>query len=275
MNYFEKKSSRTFIRSGVVVLIVLLFLAVVEFIWPQSFSWVRQGAVYTAKPITERIWNSSENKSDLERLMQENKILRQTLDSIVYDFVDYKNLKDENTKLKSALSFFDKNSFIQIPAKVIGKKVIQDKTFIIIDRGTSDGVEPGLPIVVGEGMLLGIVSHSDSDISYIIPIEENTSALSARILGKDGIVHGVIETTPGVATHLKLIPKSVELQPGDIIVTSAFNDLIPENIVIGSIERIDNKVNNFFQSAVVYFLVKYYDYSTVYVIKQTISTDED
>lgn len=275
MNYFDKKSSRTFVRSGIVVLIVLLFLAIIEFVWPQSFSWIRQGAVYTTKPITTRIWNNTEDENDLEKLMQENKALRQTLDSVVYDFVDYKRLKNENDQLKSALSFFDKEQFTQIASGIIGEKVIQDKNFIIIDRGSLDGVAVGLPVVVGEGMLLGLVSHVDNKISYVIPLEENTTTLSARILGKDGSVHGIIEGTPGVATHLKLIPKNIELQPGDIIVTSDFNELVPANFVIGSIERIENEVNSFFQSVVVHFLVNYYDYSTVYVVKPTIDSNED
>ena len=275
MKYFDKKNSRIFVRSGVVVLMVLLFLAGVELIWPQSFSWIRQGAVYSVKPFTARIWQSKKDQKNIDILFQENIALKKTLETVVYDFVDYQKLKKENIQLKSALEFFEKNDFVYESAKIIGEKVVQDLNFIIIDIGTSDGVESGLPVIVGNGMLLGIISHADSNISYVIPIEKNIGALSARILGKDGTVHGVVENNSGVATHLRLIPKSLELKSGDLIVTSGFDKQIPYGLVIGNIERTENEVNSFFQSAVVNFLINYYDYSVVHVVKLKSNSNEN
>jgi len=128
-------------------------------------------------------------------------------------------------------------------------------------------LQVGQSVIVGDGILVGLISHIDQRVSYIVPIAENTTALSASILGKTGSVHGAIEGTPGVATHLRLIPKNINIESGDIIVTSGFDEMIPPGLVIGSAEKIDNEANSFFQSTVVNFLVDYHDYDFVYVIK--------
>ncbi len=268
MDYFDQNNYKTKIRSGIVVLVVLLFLAVLEFVWPQSFGWVRQGAVFITKPVTQKLWQSQgDDYNDIDKLIEEHKDLKAILEATVYDYIDLQDTKLENAELKEFLDFSRSNNFNQVTSEIIGEKIIGNINFIIIDKGSRDGIKIGQPVIVGKGVLVGLVSHIDSHISYIVPIEENTTALSARIVGKQGSVHGVIEGTPGVATHLRLIPKGIDLQPGDTIVTSGFDELIPANLFIGSAERIENETNSFFQSTVVNFLVDYHEYNFVHVIK--------
>jgi len=266
MHYLDHNNYKNRFRSGIAVLVVLLFLAGLEFIWPQSLAWLRQGTVFMFKPLTQKLWDNTDDKRVADLLI-ENQHLRQTLDSLVFEYIDLQTVKSENENLKKALGFIKQTNFNYTTAEIIGEKLINNTNFIIINKGYDDGLQVGQPVMVGEGILIGLISHLDKQISYIVPITENTTALSARILGKDGSVHGVIEGTLGVATHLKLIPKNIDLQPGNIIVTSGFDELIPLNLVIGSAEKIDNESNSFFQSAVVNFLVDYHDYNYVHVIK--------
>lgn len=265
MHYFEKKSYKSSLKSGIVVLMVLLFLAVIEFIWPQSFSWLRQGDIWLSQPLTTSLWHRDD--VNIDSLVQENENLKQSLNEIMFDYIELQTLKTENENLKESLNFIETNNLNQLTAQIIGEKKIGNTTFIIIDKGSRHGLRIGQPVIVGKGVVIGLIAYVDTRIAYVVPIAENTTSLSARILGKEGSVHGVIEGTPGVATHLRLVPKNINLQPGDIIVTSGFDELIPGNLVIGSAEKIENESNSFFQSTVVNFLVDYHDYDYVYVIE--------
>ncbi|MGB0757662.1 MAG: rod shape-determining protein MreC [Patescibacteria group bacterium] len=256
-----KNTRTTTIRIIVSVLVVLLFLSVLQWFFPQLFSFVRELFWRSASP-GRSIVTTYEVK-DYEALQQENELLKKTLTTSIFDFVELERLRQENTELRSMLSFATTTNPSLVAAHILGEVTIDSTTLFVIDRGTRDDIVPGMPVVVDDGVLIGLVSEVDFTSAFVVPIEENTATLSARLLNKEGRIHGVVEGIPGVATRLNLIPKDIEISKSDIVVTSGLDTHIPKDLIIGVIDNTLPTPNDFFQTASLDFIADYKDYEVV------------
>jgi rod shape-determining protein MreC len=243
-------SIKTLIGSGVVVLGIILMhysgiLAPLERLWQNSFHVMSTTVV--KKTISLVSWHGWKEKEDLQR---EVNGLIERLQRNESSFARLDALEKENQELKNALSWRELQKENYIVGKISGKPFNLPNTFAIVNRGTKDGVKIGFPIIINEDILIGKVIETKEDTSIVRLITDNNSIFSARLSnGTEPI--GKVVGRLGLSLLLDTVPSTEELLTGDIVVTSGFDPLVPEGLVIGSIDEISHDEDAFFQSATI------------------------
>ncbi len=131
-------------------------------------------------------------------------------------------------------TLFDRFEFVS--AKVVNNSTKYYKNFITINRGSDDGLEPGMA-VISSGSVVGKVKSVSNHFSVLISLlnlDEQVSSMIKRT-GHFGTVQW--EGNNSSVVSLKYIPRHVQPVVGDSIVTSGYNAVFPGGIFIGTIKE--------------------------------------
>lgn len=174
--------------------------------------------------------------------------------------------EEENRILKKYVHFSEANGFSDssLMASVIGMGETDDSVYYI-NRGSSDGIRNGLPVLTSEGVLMGKIVETFEEFSAVMSVVARQSKVHAVVLHYDTTAQ-VVSGEHGLGMKMEYIPQDSRLQKGDIVITSGFESHIPKGIVIGKISEIFSSPNDPFQSAFVKPVVNYSRLSTVMVL---------
>lgn len=182
---------------------------------------------------------------ELRRLKEEHEKSLEKLRQYENMEVAFKELAQESRALKELLGFSEQLTYIHVPAEVIAKDPENFYSTITINKGSRDGITPGMPVVAfREGMqgLVGKVVRAGFSTSLVMPIYDNTCYVAARLLKSryEGLLSGT-GTPDGIAMrYVKKIAKS-DIMYDDFIVTSGLNSLYPKGIYIGRVKAVRAK----------------------------------
>jgi rod shape-determining protein MreC len=123
-----------------------------------------------------------------------------------------------------------------LAAKVINNSTQLTHNFLTINKGRLNGVEPGMGVISADGIVGKVMSVSDhyATVSSLLNTDVFVSAYIKRN-GNFGSVNW--DGDDALYTKLLFVPKHIDLQEGDTIVTSGYNSIFPENIRIGYISE--------------------------------------
>ncbi|MEK6222616.1 MAG: rod shape-determining protein MreC, partial [Chloroflexota bacterium] len=132
--------------------------------------------------------------------------------------------------------------------------------YVIINRGSDDGVLSGMPVVSAEG-LVGHVAAVTSNAARVQLITDPASLASVKIQPSDA--DAVLQGTITSNLLLDLIPQDSTIQPGDLVLTSGLGGLYPANIIVGQLTSVRQQATNLFKEASVQPVV---DFSRMRII---------
>lgn len=133
-----------------------------------------------------------------------------------------------------------------LTAAVIGRDVSPFLHYIIINRGSDDGLRRGMPVVSSQG-LVGRVAAITADGGRVQLITDPGTAINVRIQpsGAEALLQGSIT---GDLT-VEAIPQDANIQTGDLVLTSGLGGNYPPNILIGQISGVRQQPVELFQNA--------------------------
>lgn len=125
-----------------------------------------------------------------------------------------------------------------ISAKVVNNSINRLTNFITLNRGSADGVKPGMAVISSTGVVgkVKITSEHFSVVTSVLNVDIMVSALMKRT-GYFGTIQWDGHDPDQV--KLKFIPLHVKPQVGDTVVTSGYSGVFPEGIMVGTITRIN------------------------------------
>lgn len=104
-----------------------------------------------------------------------------------------------------------------------------------LNRGSGAGIEPGLAVANSAG-LVGIVQAVDANRSHILLVSSPAVRIGGMILRQPPIV-GLIRGMGTERMRLEFMDNSIQIQPGDKVVTSYHSEKLPAYIPIGQVIR--------------------------------------
>lgn len=122
--------------------------------------------------------------------------------------------------------------FRYIPATIVKNSTNKQHNYIILDKGSNDGIVNGAGVITNQGAI-GVIDAVGKNYSYAISFLNFDMNISAR-LGKTGSVGPLI--WDGISSNtaiLKEIPHHVEFHPGDTVYTSGYSSIFPADIPLG------------------------------------------
>ncbi|MGI4874963.1 MAG: rod shape-determining protein MreC [Janthinobacterium lividum] len=122
-----------------------------------------------------------------------------------------------------------------VPARVVDNSLRSVDNYLTLNVGEADGVQPGLGVVSATGVV-GRVRSVSAHYATVASLLHSKTAVAAKIK-RDG-TFGSVKWPGDDFSHalLDYIPRQNRVAKGDTIVTSAYNAVFPEGVLIGTVE---------------------------------------
>jgi len=166
------------------------------------------------------------------------------------------------------------NRFDYVSAKVVNNSTGFTKNFITINKGTDAGIKPGMAVISAKGAVGKVksVSKHYSVLISLLNIDEQVSSV-IKSLGYFGTSQW--DGVDPRQVELLYIPRHVKLHTGDTVVTSGYNAVFPEGVLVGVIKEVNLKEETPFYDIKVELAQDFGNLTFVEVIKSTLKHEKD
>lgn len=263
------------IKTIVIILIVggLLFLALSGYLTP-IFNLSLNPLISLERWLSVRYISARDlltTPSDVTALREQNAVLESQVTQLQTQLIEMEERLGEAQVCFALLEFGRTNpQYDYIAATVIGREISPFLQYIIIDKGTEQGVRYGMPVVTQQG-LVGRVDAVIANASRIKLITDSTSVVNVRLQSAE-IEAQLLGSLTGDLS-LNMIPLDEIIQPGDVVLTSGLGGNYPPNIFIGQVLSTQQRENALFQTASIQPIVDFSSINAVLVINNFQSVD--
>jgi rod shape-determining protein MreC len=157
-------------------------------------------------------------------------------------------LRMENDRLRHLLDYTDKQAPTRLlVAKVIAVGVSPHSHTLRIARGLEDGVVKGAAVISPDG-IVGTVAQLTggyADVQLIVSPLSAVSAISQRTRSRST----VMGTGDMTRARLGYVPRTDDLQEGDVLVTAGGSGFFPQGLHIGRVTNVGKKPVGLFLTA--------------------------
>ncbi len=230
-NFIFKNSSR---------LLFLLLLLVSLVLTIQSHSFHKSKVISSANFLSGGVYERINRISEYLNLQTQNEILateNARLKSLLF------NIKDSTLVPKiDSIKGVDKVNIIV--SKVIHNSYNVYENYITINSGEKEGVKSDMGVINSAG-IIGIVDRTSQNYATIVSILNRKSQINAKIKKTNHFGSLIWDGKSTGFVQLIDVPRLAAIRKGDTIVTGGQSVIFPENINIGTIDKIfiDNQTN--------------------------------
>jgi rod shape-determining protein MreC len=263
------------LRNLIIILVVVgvLALAVSGYLTP-VFSFSVSPLISAQSWLSQRYLAFSDffnSPRDMATLRAENAQLKNEAALLQSEIVALQENLAQSEILYTLLDFARTNPEHEyVAATVIGREITPFLQYIIIDKGSNDGLRHGMPVVTQQG-LVGRIDALISDASRIQLITDANSTVNVKLQTAE--VEGLVRGSVTGEITLDMVPVETEVQVGDILMTSGLGGTYPANIFVGQILTMQSKLNVLFQTGSIQPVVDFSNLSAVLVITNFDSVD--
>lgn len=234
----------------------LLFLSLV--LTFQNHSYHRSKFFNSANFLSGSIYSTRDNITSYFDLRSENKRLREENNTL-------RNLLLNTGSMDSVRIDTQQLSYRVTVARVIKNSFTGSENYLTINKGASDGLHQDMGVITAQG-ILGIIEQTSSNYAVVQSILNTKSNINAKIKNTNYFGSLTWNTNTFDEVQLEDIPRLVELNVGDSIVTGAMSSIFPEGIPIGIVKSFKLEDSASFYSIDVSLFNDMTNLSTVYVI---------
>jgi rod shape-determining protein MreC len=244
---------RTRTRISIIIAAVILGTALLRI---AGFLQPIEGAVRAVTLPIARIFSSAGTSirdaviptPDEKALEERNTELEARIAAMSIDYVRLRALEEENRSLRALTKFLDRSGYDYVPARIIARSGDSRSATVLIDRGSTDGVETGMAVVADEGVFVGKVTALKERVATVTLVSDEQSRVAAASAGQDRLF-GLVEGRGNGVARLTLVPQAETLNRDDVIVTAGTEERIPANLVIGLVNEVEGKPTDPFKNA--------------------------
>lgn len=230
-NFIFKNSNR---------LLFLLLLCISLFLTIQSHSYHKSRMISSANFVTGGVYEKMNNVSEYLNLRTQNEALaleNARLKSILFKIKDTTEIK----KIESLKGVAPDDIVV---SKVIHNVYNTQENYLTLNTGSLEGIEPDMGVINNLG-IVGIIDKTSKNYATVLSILNEKSLINAKI--KKSNHFGSLKWNGKSTGFVQLIdvPRLASVRKGDTIVTGGQSVIFPENINIGTIDKIyiDNVTN--------------------------------
>ena len=218
--------------------------------------------------ISDKVTSAMDMLFNAEKYYKENIELKNTLNEIYNDIIDYDKIVRENEQLRVMLELkeeYDDYTFSP-PCTVIARTTNDPYRSFTIDKGSDDGVAPYDPVITSAG-LVGVCYDVSRSTSKVRTLYSPRTAVGVTVVRSKatGIIEGDYELAESERCLMSYISKTSDIKAGDIIVTSG-SETFPANQLVGTVEEVGMEDSGLSMYAIIKPAINPDDVSTVFVI---------
>ncbi len=262
-----------------VVLIFFVVLSVIGMLTAReknSLNFLERGVRIVSYPF-QILFNAASEKtqllfmdiSELAELREENISLRKEMSMSRYEIDILKKDRQENKRLRELLSYKGKTDeyFELALGRVIGQSNTNWNRSMFIDLGSEDGINKDMVVINHQGLVGKIINVAPKS-SEVLLILDSDSGVGGRLVQNRKTI-GVIQGQGIDQKNLSFVhlPKEMEINPGDEVITSGFDDFYPPELNLGIVSEVVETQRGFTKTAIIATSVDFKSLEEVFVIK--------
>ena len=205
-------------------------------------------------------------------LASENKELEAKSIQLAAEVGRLRRAEAENFELRRMLGIGPRKDWKLKAAEVVGKTTTFQRNMLTIDQGSKDGVVDGMAVVT-DGGLVGRVYATSQNFSLVQMLFNTDFRVAAKIARTR--VEGIIAWDGGPVLVMRNVPKALDVQLGDLVVSSEYSAFFPADVPIGTIDSIAPEPNSLFRRVYVNPSVNLYRVEHVYLIMKDESLERE
>jgi len=201
---------------------------------------------------------------DVITLRQQNADLQREVSELQSQVIQLQQQVGETQQLAALVDFSrarPENTYRG--AAVIGRDPSPFLHYVIINRGSNDGILRGMPVVTDQG-LVGRIDAVIADAARVQLITDPGSTINVRLQNAE-VEASLVGSVTG-DTLLELLPQDANVETGDLVLTSGLGGGYPPDLIVGQIVTVRSRDVDLFQNATVQPVVDFNRLQIVLVI---------
>jgi len=180
----------------------------------------------------QKIWF---NYIDLRHARQENEGLKRQVAQMRIDEAAIAEDALQGRRLQALLQFRQRYVGSTVPAQVIGNSATDQSHILTIDKGSSDGLRPDMPVITPDG-IIGKLREVSSSTAQVVEINDQTSG--AGVILESTRIRGILRGTVAGRVQIGNLTADSRIKPGEHVLTSGGDQVYPRGLPVGVIESI-------------------------------------
>lgn len=174
--------------------------------------------------------------------------------------------EQRNQELRQMLQFGSTSELSLYPVQIVGKELNQVTNSLTVDAGTEQDIKKGMPMVSSEG-LVGKVILTASGYSQIMPFFNTMFRVSAKLQKSNA--YGIVSWDSKTIEELQLnyVPQTVNVDTGEVVLTSGYSNQFPPDIPIGKVVRTEPQEGKETQKVFLKPFVNLYEVAEGFIVK--------
>lgn len=157
----------------------------------------------------------------------------------------YEEVALANDRLRQFLNFAESDMGSVLVAEVIGKDPSPWYKSFVVNRGETDGVRMGLPVVAPDGVV-GQIIEVTGGYSRVLLITDRMSGVDALVQRTRS--RGVVNGEGGPVCSFSYVLRLHDIQKDDVIVSSGLDGVYPKGLRVGVVESLGQGNDGLFQN---------------------------
>jgi rod shape-determining protein MreC len=256
------------LRNMIVIFLAagILLLAISGFLRPMLGT-IMDPFVSTQRWLSERfmaVYDFFTLPRDVTDLLARNAQLENEVSGLQTQIIQLQEQLQEADVLYSLLDFARARPQDEYKAAaVIGRDPSPFLHYVIIDHGSDDGIQHGMPVVTEQG-LVGRIDAVTASAARVQLITDPGSVVNIRLQNQNN--EGQISGSVTGDITLDMVAQNVNFSTGEILLTSGLGGHFPADILVGQVLEVSRNENELFQSASVQPVVDFAAIRAVLVI---------
>ena len=202
---------------------------------------------------------------DVAELTRRNEELEAEISRSQAQIIELQQQNQQIDVLSALVDFARANPvYDYVAADVIGRDPSPFLQYVIINRGSDDGLRRGMPVVTAQG-LVGRISALIAGAARVQLITDASSVVNVSLQSTKA--SAVLQGNLTGELTLTMIPQDVGVENGEVLLTSGLGGNFPPNILIGQVTGVRSRSFELFQTASVQPLVDFARLEIVLVVR--------
>ncbi|AWW30660.1 rod shape-determining protein MreC [Echinicola strongylocentroti] len=232
-----------------------------------------QGAVFfnSSNTFTGAFLSTKDNFTEYFTLGRSNEELAKKNAQLMKQLANFQPAKDSvHLSLDSAMeSMYEFRS-----AKVINNSINLRYNYITLNRGAEDGIKEGMGVFNGDG-IVGRVKGVSSHYASVISLLHTDLFVSSKIKSTNVFGSTQWDGKNPQKAKLKYVPRHVQVAHGDTVVTSGYNAIFPEGILVGTVDTVANGTETNYLDITIELAANFSTLTYVYLVENNREVELD
>lgn len=209
-------------------------------------------------------------RNENENLTAQNIALLQEQERNFLEITDSLYTKEDTLENRSKkVRVYDYTS-----ARVIYNSVNKKHNYLIIDKGSNEGMAVDMAVFSAQG-IVGVINDVSSNFSTVMSMLHPDTRISAKVMPNNQLGTVTWQDYNTEIVSLQDIPLHITVNIGDSVYTSGFSNMYPKDILIGTVTSVEENPKSGFLDIRIRLATNFNHLNLVYVVKNLYKNELD